>query len=168
MANNKSIVHLICGSTGAGKTTYANGLAKNKGAIKLILDEWMQDLFGADFPDPIYYEWAIKRVERCEDHALKLCKQLIAKNQEVIFDFGFFKYNQREKIRTACIDFGAEVKLHYLQVDPEIRWERVEHRNKIKGDTYSLDVTRGMFDFCEDLFEELNHQEVISCIVIKN
>ena len=44
-------IHLICGSTGAGKTTYARELANNIGGIVFSIDEWMVSLFREDAPE---------------------------------------------------------------------------------------------------------------------
>src|SRR5689334_16988583 len=44
------LVHLICGSTGAGKTTYARRLADEIGAVVFSIDEWMAALFWMDAP----------------------------------------------------------------------------------------------------------------------
>jgi len=145
--------YLICGSTGAGKTTYACQLATQTQGIRLSVDPWMQGLFGPDWPDPLTYAWALERVERLEDHSLELCKQLIPLGLDVIFDFGFFKQAQRQKITSAAQALGAQVELHYLDVSAPTRWERVQQRNQEQGETYALQVTQGMFDFCETLFE---------------
>lgn len=58
-------LHLICGSTGAGKTTYAIRLADQIGAARFSVDEWMTALFWADSPQPLDPAWAIERVRRC-------------------------------------------------------------------------------------------------------
>ena len=43
---SSSIIYLICGSTGAGKTTYAIRLSETVGAVRFSIDEWMAALFG--------------------------------------------------------------------------------------------------------------------------
>ena len=59
-------IHLVAGSTGAGKTTYALALAAREGAVRLSIDEWMTALFGPDQPEPLRFEWMMERVKRCE------------------------------------------------------------------------------------------------------
>lgn len=39
-------IHLICGSTGAGKTTYSARLSEQTGAVSFSIDDWMVTLFG--------------------------------------------------------------------------------------------------------------------------
>ncbi len=145
--------HIICGSVGAGKTTYSLRLAEETGALRFTIDEWMEMLFLMDAPDPISYQWALARVERCERKMLALCGQLRGKGLDIILDLGFFKREQRERVRRALTGLEMDKRLYYLDVSAAVRWERVSQRNAEKGDTYSHEVTRGMFDFCEDLFE---------------
>ena len=64
--------HLICGSTGAGKTTYAIMLVASTGAIPFTIDEWMAALFFPDAPEPLTFQWALERVIRCENRILAL------------------------------------------------------------------------------------------------
>jgi hypothetical protein len=49
----RHLIHLICGSTGAAKTTYALQLAAELGAIRFLIDEWMAALFWMDSPHPL-------------------------------------------------------------------------------------------------------------------
>ena len=46
----RHLIHLIWGSTGAAKTTYALQLAPELGAIRFSIDEWMAALFWMDSP----------------------------------------------------------------------------------------------------------------------
>lgn len=148
--------HLIIGATGAGKTTYALELARREAALRFTVDEWMRELFWVDAPEPIAYAWALERVERCERHALALAAQIITRKNaasDIILDFGFFGRQQRQRLRDALSAQGWNVRLHYLNVPAGERWRRVSQRNDAQGETFQLEVTRGMFDFCEDLFE---------------
>jgi len=46
----RGVFHFICGSTGAGKTTYALKLSDEIGAVRFSIDEWMAALFWMDTP----------------------------------------------------------------------------------------------------------------------
>jgi predicted kinase len=47
------LIHLICGSTGAGKTNYALRLSDHLEGIRFSIDEWMATLFWMDTPQPL-------------------------------------------------------------------------------------------------------------------
>lgn len=159
--------HLVCGSTGAGKTTYAIKLAEDAGAIRFTIDEWMAGLFFPDAPQPLSYQWALERVIRCENRILSVCGQIARAELDIIFDFGFFTREQRERIREAVLGLGLRPKLHYLPVAAHLRWQRVDRRNTEKSTTYEIEVTRGMFDFCEDLFEAPTAEELEGAVIIE-
>ena len=159
--------HLICGSTGAGKTTYAIHLAEGTSTIRFTIDEWMAGLFFPDMPEPLTHAWALERVVRCERRILSLCGQIAATSADIILDFGFFSREQRDRVRQAVGGLGMDVLLHYLHVPADIRWRRVCRRNAHKGETYELEVTRGMFDFCENLFEEPDSRELEGAVVVR-
>ncbi|HYG25842.1 MAG TPA: AAA family ATPase, partial [Caulobacteraceae bacterium] len=59
-------IHLVAGSTGAGKTTFSMQLAEREGAIRLSIDEWMTALFGPDQGEQIEFAWMMERINRCE------------------------------------------------------------------------------------------------------
>lgn len=159
---------MIVGSTGAGKTTYSMKLAEETGAVRFSVDEWMAELFMMDAPNPLSYQWALERTERCEARMLAVCKQLAVEGPDVIMDLGFFKRSQRERVWRALVETGMAVRVHFLDVPAETRWQRVSHRNETKGETFSLEVTRGMFDFCEDLFEAPTQSELAGAVVVNS
>lgn len=159
--------HLICGATGAGKTTYALKLAEDSGAIRFTIDEWMAGLFFPDAPRPLSYQWALERVIRCENQILAVCERLAPAGLDMIFDFGFFTVEQRQRIGGAAQGLGLRPQLHHLPLAAELRWQRVDRRNKEKSSTYEIEVTRGMFDFCEDLFETPTAEELEGAIIVE-
>ena len=158
--------HLICGSTGAGKTTYAMKIAEAGGSVRFTIDEWMAALFFPDAPEPLSFQWALERVIRCENQILSLSRQLAPAGLDIIFDFGFFTQEQRRRVREEAEGMGFQTRLHYLPATAELRWERVARRNAEQGGTYQIEVTRGMFDFCEELFEAPTAEELEGAVVI--
>lgn len=158
--------HIICGSAGAGKTIYSLRLAEETGALRFTIDEWMAMLFWMDAPESGSYPWALERVERCQRQMLALCGQLRGKGVDIILDLGFFQRDQRKHVRQALLGLEMNPRLHYLDVPATVRWERISNRNVDKGGTYSLEVTRDMFDFCEDLFEVPNEVELEGAVIV--
>lgn len=55
--------------------------------------------------------------------------------------------------------YSRQIETHLIEAEINIRWSRVQKRNSEKGQTYSLDVDREMFDFCENLYEHPDKEE---------
>ncbi len=159
-------VHLVCGSTGAGKTTYAAALAKMTGAVRFSIDEWMLNLFMADRPPQASsLEWALARIERCETQMWALANQLIAHDIDVVFDLGLSRRDSRDRMRTLTAQTRAEIKLHYLDVGLETRKARVLDRVKRSG-TGSFEINGAMFDMMEPFFEPPSDDELDGAMIL--
>ena len=146
------LIHLICGSTGAGKTTYASRLSERLKGIRFSIDEWMATLFWMDTPQPLNPAWS-------------MAQQIAARNVACILDLGFSQTQSRAKFAGLAQAAGLTVQLHFIDVPAEERWQRVETRNARKGETYQLgfDVTREMFDFVETMWEPPDDREMAAC-----
>ena len=152
--------HLICGSTGAGKTTCARALADRLGGVHFSIDEWMVALFWADSPQPIEFAWTLARVHRCEAQIMAMAIQCARRGLPVVLDLGFTKADSRAKIAGLAADAGFSSQLHYVDTTVAERWRRVQERNRTRGDTFTLEVTRPMFDFIETLWEPPSETEM--------
>jgi predicted kinase len=149
------IIYLICGSTGAGKTTYAIRLADKVGAVRFSIDEWMAALFWMDSSKPIDASWAMERVSRCYSHIWDTALQVAKRGVPCVLDLGFSLRSDRTRFADLAREAGLSVELHVLDVTARERWRRVQARNAEKGSNYPLpfDVTRDMFDFVESIWE---------------
>ena len=159
-------VHLICGSTGAGKTTYALKLESLLNAPRFSIDEWMEALFIRDQPENMSFDWAWERVLRCEDRIWASAKEFIKRDIDVILDLGLSKHLHRQRFYKLASEAKAAPALHYVTAPVDIRRDRVKTRNEEQSDTFAFEVTDGMFDFMEDFFEapegaELKRAQVI-------
>ena len=155
------LVHIITGATGAGKTTYAMNLSKRIHAVRFSIDEWMTKLFWMDSPQPIQHEWAIERINRCEDLIALNITQLAALRIPSILDLGFTRKDHRAKFVQINAAANLPVQLHYVDVPPEQRWRRVSERNRDQGDTFAMNVDRAMFDFMESIWEPPDDAEML-------
>jgi predicted kinase len=149
------IIYLICGSTGAGKTSYAIRLSDQTGAVRFSIDEWMATLFWMDAPKPLESGWAMERVSRCNRQIWNTALQVAKRGMSCVLDLGFGQRSNRSKFAALAREAGLPVELHVLDVPASERWRRVEARNAAKGQTYQLPfaVTREMFDFVESIWE---------------
>ena len=156
------LVHLICGSTGAGKTTYAQKLASELDGIHFSIDEWMINLFGEDAPKQLNPAWIFPRVARCESQMWAMAVQLGKLGVPSILDFGFQRLEHRQKYRSLTKVSKLSAKLHFLDVAAAERWKRVESRNEKRGGTFQMTITRGMFDYIETIWEPPDENELMS------
>jgi len=145
--------HLICGPTGAGKTTVARKLAAEHGAVRFSIDEWMASLFAADAPDPLTFDWAIERVGRCEAQIWRTGLAVLAAGRDIVLDLGFTAREQRDRFRALAAADGFDVVLYHVTADRAVRLDRVRRRNEDRSEVFAFTVTDGMFDFMEDRFE---------------
>ena len=160
-------ITLICGLIGAGKSTQAFKLEKT-GQVRFAIDEWMVCLYRADQTDTLDYPWMLERIERAENQIWALAQQLLKIDISVILDLGFLKQDHRQKFYDLAAAENFKIETLLIEADKGIRWQRTSRRNEEKGDSFSLIVTREMFDFCEDLFERPEGGELEKCKVIQN
>jgi len=151
---------LVCGPTGAGKTTYSLSLSKEAGAIRFSIDPWMQILFSKDMVS-LDYSWMIERVNRCYEQIWEVSEQILALNGNVILDLGFTTKAQRDKFANRARLLNVNTEIHYMDAPKYIRKKRVEKRNIEKDPTvYSFEVTDMIFNFMESKFEPPNQEEL--------
>lgn len=154
------LVHLIAGSTGAGKTTYALALAETVGGVRFSIDEWMTALFWMDSPQPLDPGWSIARVERCYTHIWTVAAQVAGCGVPMVLDLGFTQRASRARFVALARDAGLAPRLHLLDVPAGERWRRVEARNAAPGGQLDFAVTREMFDFVEGMWEAPDDAEM--------
>ena len=58
------------------------------------------------------------------------------------------------------------IKLHFLDLPKEIRWDRVRQRNNEKGQTFEFEVSEADFNFMEDWFEQPRGKELENASII--
>jgi predicted kinase len=156
------LIHLICGSTGAGKTTYSRELAGDLSGVQFSIDEWMVSLFGEDAPESLSPAWIVPRVLRCEKQMWAMALQLGNLGIPSILDIGFQRLEHRQRYATLVKQAQLPARLHVLNVDASERWKRVEARNKNQGETFHMEITRGMFDYIETTWEPPSDGEIAS------
>jgi predicted kinase len=154
------MMHLVCGSTGAGKTTYALKLCRELGAIHLSIDDWMVNLFAPDQPTQRSWPWIEERLKRCEDQILSTAIAAGRVGTSTVLDLGLQRCDQRRRVAARATESGQEVRLHFLDVAAADRWRRVERRNEDRGETFRLAVSRPMFDFIETIWQPPDADEM--------
>jgi predicted kinase len=163
-----STVHMICGPLGAGKTTLARRLAEEHQALRFSLDEWVMQLFASEAPNPMAFEWWAERCKRCSERIWSICRQVLAKDVDVVLDFGFPSAAHREEYHRRAMQVGATVHLHIVTAGADLRWERVQARNRGESDTFALPVTEDMFVGSEAWWEPPSDAETAGAVTFHN
>lgn len=160
-------VHIVFGPQGAGKSTYSKKLAKEIKATYFSIDEWMWNLFGPDLPKSMNLKWIMERVDRCEKQIWSIAKNTAQCGCPVVLDLGFTKLAKRNHFLNLAAEENIPSQLHYVKAPHDIRRKRVLERNIEKGETYSFEVSPGMFDFMEKEFIQATDKELSTAIVIE-
>jgi predicted kinase len=151
---------LVCGPTGAGKTTHSLKLAEEIQAVRFSIDPWMQTLFAKDMTS-LDYSWMIERVNRCYEQIWETAEQILSIGGNVVLDLGFTTKTQRSVFIKRGDSLGINAEVHYLKVPSDIRKDRIKKRNQEKDPAvYAFEVTDYMFNFMETQFEAPDQKEL--------
>tara|TARA_Y100000768_G_scaffold388617_1_gene385636 strand:+ start:19981 stop:20490 length:510 start_codon:yes stop_codon:yes gene_type:complete len=169
------VLILVTGLTGAGKTTYCREFSKKQISKRYSIDDWMKALYWQDMPKEPDMNWFIEnqkwytdRIQRCEDLITKEIVELMQSEITILLDLGFTSVEHRKKYIELAQREDCEVEIHYIDVPRDVRWERVQKRNTEKAETYSMIVTKEMFDYIEEIFEDFAVDEKAIIKIIKS
>lgn len=144
-------VHMLYGYLGAGKTTYAKRLER-EGAMRFSPDEELVARYG---PTPPADEYG-----RLEDSikAEIWVKALVAvaKERDVVLDFGFWRRRERDEARARIAGMGAKARLVRVACDDAVERSRVAARNGLPGE---LTIDDAAFEALKARFEPLGADE---------
>ncbi len=115
---------IVCGLPGAGKTTYAKNLEKELKAIRYCPDEWMEAL-GINLHDE-------QMRERIEAFQLKQAETLLSLGMgvSVIIEWGTWAEEERMTLLNAARAIGSSAELHYLPIDEDEAFRRIQARGQ--------------------------------------
>ncbi|NOR60890.1 MAG: AAA family ATPase [Rhodobacteraceae bacterium] len=157
---DRADIYLICGATGAGKSTHAEVLAQRVKGVRFSIDEWMQRLHNKDQPEELSFDWFYERVQRNCAQMRDVAERLVALEVPAIFDCGLTNKTERDIFAGWAAEQSYRVALHFVDVPSKTRWQRVLKRNAEQAETFQFEVTRGMFEFIEGLWEAPNEAEM--------
>ncbi len=149
-----TIVHLIHGFLGSGKTTFAKALEAETNAIRFSPDEWMIALYGSNPPADLFQEYHARIMDFIW---LQIAKTTQA-GVDAILDLGFWTRASRNDAIARVKAFGAVPKLYALQTPFEVSQERVLRRTADMPDG-ALFIDQNAIDLFWSKFEPLQDDE---------
>lgn len=134
----KPVLYLMVGYPGAGKTTVAQLIAKQTGAVHLWADWERHKLFSAPSHDEVESRQLYERLNRTAE-------TLLAEGKSVVFDTNFNYRRDRQLLREIATRQGAETVVVWLVTSPEVARERAVHANVVRNG-YDFVMTTKQFD----------------------
>ena len=139
-----SVVVLLCGVAGSGKTTLAQRF-EAAGFVRLSVDEslWASHgRYGLDYPADRYAEFS----ERAEAQIRLDLVHLIGEGRNVVVDLSFWSRRSRDEYKALIESVGGRWRLIHLKVDPAILRERLAARRSRFDANAAFPITDELLD----------------------
>jgi len=139
----------FCAKMGAGKSTKALDLSKNKPNILLSEDEWLSALYPnkiQSLDDYIHYSNLLK------PQIKKIVGSILASGVDVIMDFPANTKKQRAWFKSIIETHKVKHELYYLDVTDEVCLKQIENRRIEQPDRKNTD-TPEIFEAVTRYFE---------------
>ena len=135
----------IVGKICCGKTTYAKTLP----GIVLSVDDFMLPLFGQ------HCEMIEAKIGLVQDCLLQQAVAITNAGLDVIFDWGFWRRAEREKVVAFCDAHDITLEWRYISIPEKQRQKQIAQRNHvIEQGLKEYYVSPGLYAKCDELFEE--------------
>lgn len=139
----------FCGKMGAGKSTLAVQIARQRAAVLISEDEWLAALFPGEimgFDDYLHYSSRLKPLLGAH------VRQILMAGTTVVLDFPGNTRAQRAWFGEICADHGIPHELHYVEADDETCLEHLKLRQKEQPERARFD-TEEVFRMVTGYFE---------------
>ena len=155
-------LYFFTGKMGAGKSTTAKKIAKDKNAVLLSEDEILEQFYPNQiktFDDYLTYSNCIKPF--IKNHV----QNLLSVGTNVVMDFPGNTQKQRKWLSNIPSEIHVSHKLIYLNISDETCLERLKQRNIENPERANFD-TLETFNYISQYFEEPNEFEGLNILEI--
>ncbi len=150
-------VYILCGKICSGKSTYSQQLRKDKKAVILSVDDITLTLLGQNGGDTLDVY-----VEKLEQYFFQKSVEIVETGINVVLDWGFWTKSERDFAKQFYGSRGIEYEFHYISINDEEWYRRLEKRNKDvlekKSDAYYVD--EGLAEKFKSIFEIPGKDEI--------
>ena len=153
-------LYLVEGPVGAGKSTLASKISIQNAAARFNLDEWMVTLFSPDRPDEGFLDWYQSCKKRCIDQIWTQTCDLLTVGVPVVLELGLVQQADRLDFYKRVDDAGFDLAVYVLDTPEEIRRKRVKVRNRLRTETYRMEVTDEVFNLANSMWQPPDETEI--------
>ncbi|SDU96356.1 AAA family ATPase [Pseudomonas mucidolens] len=140
-------LHLMCGKIAAGKSTLANTLAVDHGAMVLSEDQWLSRLYPGEIRSVADYRRCAQRLRGVLG---PLVIDLLESGVCVVLDFPANTVADRAWLRGLALTARVPHCLHFLEVDDDTCRARLHARNQQRDHDFA--ATDAEFDLITSHF----------------
>ena len=147
-----SLVVLMCGIAGSGKTTLSQNLEKH-GYVRLSIDEevWSTNgRYGIDYPVEKYREY----LDEAHIGLRNKLVELIEDKKQVVVDSSFWNRSERDEYKRLIENSGGKWRLIYLKVHPDELRKRLKIRSQRFDANAAFTITEEILSTFLNGFEE--------------
>ncbi|GMK37357.1 hypothetical protein PCCS19_04100 [Paenibacillus sp. CCS19] len=148
-----SVVILMCGIAGSGKTTLSQQLAEQQGYSRLSIDEevWRTyGRYGVDYPIEQYRA----KLDAAHQRLFARLIALIQAKKHVIVDSSFWNRRERDRYKQLIEEAGGRWRLLYLRVPPDELRRRLKVRSERFDANAAFPITEELLTTFINGFEE--------------
>lgn len=150
---SKPIVVQLYGYPGAGKTSFANEMAKTSNLVHLHNEKISQEFFGQPYS---------QNTTNTDKIMVYLAEEFIKAGLGVIFDVDSSRANDRRKIRDFAIKNRAKNLLVWFQMDPESAFLRKSNIDRRKAENkYETSISQSDFNDKTKTMQNPNNEEYV-------
>jgi len=159
---NKGFLTLLCGKMGAGKSTKANEITREEGAVLLSEDEWLASLYPNSISSINDY---VKYSNLLKPQIKKLVQSILSSGSNVVMDFPANTFSQRDWLRSIFSEIEAPHKLIFLDKSNEVCLRQIKKRSMEQPERAATD-TAEMFEQITKYFVEPTSEEGFNIIKV--
>lgn len=140
---------IITGLPASGKTTLANKIIKERKALLLSEDEWMEKICNS------YYNEEVK--ERIVNFQFEFAVKILKAGINVVMDGGYWSKEERDMLRNLAKKASADFKLFYTKASLEELKARALKRNETLAKEFQMKIED--LEFAYNKFQEPTFEE---------